>query len=258
MNIDFFVKEHRNVTKEAHNSFQGTKILNKFDKFLFVIILVSLALYLVTLYLRVLCSAIFYIVAVLFAAIYLSIKTSTKKNKLIMDENFKNYQFSRLNAIGNLLKEYHIDDDKSLDRLIDCIETEQENYQSHSILLRITKSVFKVISIIISIFSSSTIFSILIEKSTNNITIDQETIKDVLNWLLDNSGNLLFISIMLVVLIIELCYVWHKIFFPFITKKGEYYNEIVSDIKSYRVFKKKLNLIMMSSPLTENTKQLIK
>lgn len=239
MDTDIFFQEYYREVRSVR--FFGKPILSKIDKVLAVLVAVGLIMYVVLLLLSIVIPAIFIAVVSFVIVIYLSIKTSRGKARETILENRKNYQHSRFIKIREMLTTYKIDDDNSIDMLNESLALNKEKYNYGRFLRAAVKSVVGVVSVILSALSIKT-FTEEINVNLVDMVFEDETILQKFPEIVESYASLILYAGLLILLIfilsVEVFFVWHSMIKPFVWRKYYYHDEMIADLKAYKLFRK--------------------
>lgn len=103
------------------------------------------------------------------------------------------------------------------------------------------KSGFGLISAILSAVSFKMIYEEITKKGIEQLFKSEEalnSLKDIGDNLMEVWPTLIIDIVLIVILIIELYFIWYAIIEPFIWKKYHYHEEMIRDLKAYKLFRK--------------------
>jgi hypothetical protein len=240
----FFTKYYRNVKRVKANN-QGSTAIDLVEVVHLIIIAACIIGYAVFLCLNDVFTSVKLAGLALFSVGYLTVRASSKNAYEKSVARRKSYNHNKYLAINSLLTEFVVEEDKSIDLLIERLEENKEKYNYGKVFLLSLKTAFGIVGAILSFFSFSELLVKLVEESLKEP--EKSKIAGILEKNFDlNSlysglkdiGPLLVVDVVLTfILIIELIYVWNKIVIPFIKKKYYYHDEIVADLKEYKLFR---------------------
>lgn len=228
MDTDVFFDEYSRRIRHIEKSFIYKKVYDKPKTLLAIESIFSLCVSLLLIFLNRwwLVSGLLLSLSLLIG-LYLDRIDRSESVYNVIKENKCRLQHVRYTVIKDLLTEYSINDDESIDMLIECLKDNQEKYKYGNKLYKATKSVVSFISVVLSL----SIVDFFILKVAD---LSAESITD---WIVKNGSNILIFTVEILVLILEFCYIWQAIIYPKILNKYFYHEEIVRDLKAYKVFK---------------------
>lgn len=239
MDTDIFFQEYYEKVRKV--KFNGKPILGKIDKCLAVLVVVGLILYFVLLLLSKACPAAIVASISFVIVVYLSIKTSIGKAKKTILENRKNYQHSRFLEIKNMLSSYKIDDDDLIDMLNDSLALNKEKYNYGLVFRTSVKSVIGVMSVILSALSVKTFIEKINENLVDLVFDLDISLQEFLNSIKQYASLIIYVGLLLLlilIVLIEILFVWYSMIKPFIWRKYYYHDEMIADLKAYKLFRK--------------------
>ena len=239
MDTDTFFQEYYEKVRKV--KFNGKPILGKIDKCLAVLVVVGLILYFVLLLLSKACPAAIVASISFVIVVYLSIKTSIGKAKKTILENRKNYQHSRFLEIKNMLSSYKIDDDNLIDMLNDSLALNKEKYNYGLVFRTSVKSVIGVVSVILSALSVKTFIEKINENLVDLVFDSDISLQEFLNSIKQYASLIIDVGLLLLlilIVLIEILFVWYSMIKPFIWRKYYYHDEMIADLKAYKLFRK--------------------
>lgn len=238
MYTDLFFQEYYKKMKSAESNCRGVSLINGFDKFYIISIIVYVILYGIASFFSCYASAVICAITTLVLVIYLSFKTTKGKSYDKVIKNQRSFQHARCSTVAQLLKDYKIEEDDAIDTLIERLRDNQPKYKPGGVLKVSVTSVFGLISTILSLLSVKVFSDEAIKKIADKLVGSNETLGTIKSWLAENWESLVVLAVMLFILLIELSYIWHSIIKPILMRKYNYHDEIISDLKAYKLFRK--------------------